>query len=61
MTEEAIHEAAFQIYWTFIRERDPERARQRWARIPERTRSQWIAEAKAAARVFDLYERNHAA
>lgn len=61
VTEEAIHEAAFQIYWSFIREPDEQRARFRWSRLQPHIRKQWLSEAKAAFRIFDIYERSHAA
>lgn len=50
------------IYGTWSRERDPARIEARFARLPQSTRSEFEAEAKAALRVADAYYRGaHAA
>lgn len=48
---------AFAIYQTWARERDPDRARQRFSRLPQAIRDQFDAEARAALRVAEVYLR----
>lgn len=48
-----VHHAAFAIYQTWARERDPERALQRFKRLPDATREQFEAEARAVIRVCE--------
>lgn len=48
-----ITEIAFAIYSTWSRERDPDRARRRFEKLPAPVREQFEAEAKAAKRVAD--------
>lgn len=49
--------AAFAIYQTWSRERDPQRALQRFNRLPAPTREQFEAEAKSAIRVCEAHFR----
>jgi hypothetical protein len=51
VSADQVTEVAFAIYREFSRERDPERARKRFERMPEVTRQQFEAEAKAAISV----------
>lgn len=55
MNGDLIHEVAFAIYAEFSRERDPERARRRFANLPTATREQFEREAKAASRVCEIF------
>lgn len=48
-----VTEVAFGIYQEFTRERDPERARARFEKLPNTTRRQFEREAKAAIRIAD--------
>jgi hypothetical protein len=48
-----VEEVAFAIYAEFSRERDPDRARRRFEKMPDVTREQFEREAKAAIRVVD--------
>lgn len=57
-----VKHVALAIYTEFVRERDPQRALQRFNRMPDATREQFEDEAKAALRVADAYYRGaHAA
>lgn len=57
-----VQHVALAIYTEFVRERDPQRALQRFNRMPDATREQFENEAKAALRVADAYYRGaHAA
>ena len=58
---ELVSETAFAIYQTWSRERDPQRARYRFERLPAVTREQFEAEARAAIRVVDAFNRAEAA
>lgn len=53
--DDIVSATAFAIYQTWARERDPERALQRFRRLPQTTREQFEAEAKAALRVAEAY------
>lgn len=53
MNGDPVTEVAFAIYAEWSRERDPERARKRFARLPDATREQFEREAKAAMRVCE--------
>lgn len=55
MSPESIAEAAFQIYWRFIREPDEKRARVRFNKLNERARQEWEGDAKAALRIGEIY------
>ena len=55
MSPETIAEAAFQIYWRFIREPDEQRARVRFNKLNERARQEWEGDAKAALRIGEIY------
>jgi hypothetical protein len=57
MSEQIIEEAAFQMYWHFIRIPDEERARFRWARMTDHGRAEWLEYARRARRVFEADER----
>lgn len=61
MSGDIIHEAAFAIYREFSRERDPDRARRRFEKMPAQIREQFYAEAKAALRVFEAFNLGVAA
>jgi len=50
-----VTEAAFAIYRTWSRERDPFRARRRFERLPTPTREQFETEAKAVIPVVEAY------
>lgn len=52
---DAVSAVAFAIYQTWSRERDPERARQRFSRLSQPIREQFEAEARAALRVAESY------
>lgn len=57
-----VQHVAFAIYQTWSRERDPDRALQRFKRLPPPTREQFEAEASAAIRVCEaLFRGAHAA
>jgi hypothetical protein len=56
-----VTETAYAIYQTWSRERDPQRARQRFERLPDVTREQFQAEAKSAIRVVEAFHRAEAA
>jgi hypothetical protein len=59
---DVVQEVAFAIYQTWARERDPDRALQRFKRLTQSTRENFEAEAKAALRVAEAYYRGaHAA
>ena len=58
---ELVSETAFAIYQTWSRERDPDRARRRFEKMPIATREQFEAEAKAAIRVVETFMRAEAA
>jgi hypothetical protein len=55
MAGELVAETAFAIYSTWSRERDPDRARYRFERLPSAIREQFEAEAKAAIRVVEAH------
>lgn len=55
MSPESIAEAAFQIYWRFIREPDEKRARVRFNKLNERACQEWEGDAKAALRIGEIY------
>lgn len=55
-----VTETAFAIYREFSRERDPDRARKRFEKMPAVTRQQFEAEAKAAIRVVETFVREAA-
>lgn len=48
-----VHYVAFAIYQTWSRERDPDKALYRFKRLPDTTREQFEAEARAAIRVCE--------
>lgn len=56
-----IAEAAFAIFHTWSRERDPDRARRRFENLKPAIREEFEAEAKAAARVIEAYNMGAAA
>lgn len=57
-----VQAVAFAIYQTWSRERDPQRALQRFNRLKPATRDEFEAEAKSAIRVAEAYFRGaHAA
>lgn len=55
MNGEPIYEVALAIYSTFVRERDPDRARRRFNNLKPAIREQYEAEARAASRVCEAY------
>lgn len=55
MSPETIAEAAFQIYWRFIREPDQIKARMRFNRLTDRAREEWEGDAKAALRISEIH------
>lgn len=50
-----VQHVALAIYTEFVRERDPQRALQRFNRLPQPTREHFESEAKAAIRVCEAY------
>ena len=50
----AIERAAFAIWQCWSREKDPQRAEQRWSRLKPMVRDEFIREAKAAARALGV-------
>jgi hypothetical protein len=52
---DVVSATAFAIYQTWARERDPDRALYRFNRLPQSTREQFDAEAKAALRVAEAF------
>jgi hypothetical protein len=50
---EIVSEVAFAIYSTWSRERDPDRQRRRFDKLPQPVREEFEAEAKAAIRVIE--------
>lgn len=50
-----VQHVAFAIYSEFSRERDPDRARRRFEKLPPATREQHEREAKAAIRICEAY------
>lgn len=55
MPSDLVFETAFAIYATWSRERDPDRARRRFTKMPAVTREQFEIEAKAAIRVCEAF------
>ena len=55
--DDLVTETAFAIYSTWSRERDPDRARRRFEKLPSVTREQFEAEAKAAIRVVEAHQQ----
>lgn len=51
--DDLVGETAFAIWQAFVRERDPDRARKRFSRVPQATKEQFESEARAAIRVAD--------
>lgn len=54
--DEALQEAAFAIYWRFIRG-DEAAARQRFAKLKPTQLENWTADAEVAFRVFERFRR----
>ena len=52
---DVVQEVAFAIYSTWSREPDPARALTRFKRLPQSTRENFEAEARAAIRVCKAY------
>lgn len=50
-----VQHVALAIYTEFVRERDPQRALQRFKRLPDTTRENFEAEARAAIRVCEAH------
>lgn len=55
MSEQAIMEGAFQLYWRFIREPDQARARARFAKLKPASLRAWMDDAKAVLRIAEVY------
>ena len=60
MNDDAVNEAAFQMYWHFIRTPDEERARYRWSRLTHHAREEWLEYARRSHRVYEIHERTAA-
>jgi hypothetical protein len=55
--DEAVHEAAFAIYWHWSRAADEQTARARFAKLSPVQLANWTGDAEVAFRVFERFRR----